>query len=95
MGLLENLLISIVHITLITTDILFMILFLKIVEDRWQITWAKPFLIVVRPAMSTVLDWFHSLVLRVIGQSYTEKTLMVLLMIFLMIIRILVTSIVS
>lgn len=93
MGLLENLLISIVHITLIATDILFMILFLKIVNDRWQITWAQPILTAVRPATSAILDWFHSLVLRVSGRTYTEKTLIVLLMIFLMIIRILVVSI--
>ncbi len=92
MGLMENILISFVHLTLCIMDILFIVIILKIVHNRWQIRWMGPILTAVRPLMSTVLNWLHSLILRITGKSYSERTLLVLLTICLTIVRFLVVS---
>ena len=92
MGLLENILLSIVHLALCITDVLFILIVLKIVHDRWQIPWMEPILMAVRPLMSAVLNWFHPLILKLTGKSYPERTLLFLLAICLTILRFLVVS---
>jgi hypothetical protein len=93
MGLSENLLISVVHLTLCITDLLFIVIVLKIVHDRRQIHWMEPILMAVRPLMSVVLNWFHPLVLRVTGKSYTERALLFLMITCLLVLRFLIVSI--
>ena len=93
MGLIENILVGVVHLAFVATDVLFMVILLKIVHDRWQIPLIEPILTAVKPAMSVVLNWFASLVLRATGKSYPEKTLLVLLIISLLFMRLLVVSI--
>ena len=93
MGLISNILISVVHLALCVADVLFVIIVLQIVHNRWQIHWMEPILTAVRPLMSALLNWFHPLILRVTGKSYSERTLLVLLVICLSVIRFLVVSI--
>ena len=93
MGLIENMLISVVHLAFVVTDVLLMVLVLKVIYDRWQIPWMEPILTAVKPAMNAVLNWFASLVLRATGKSYHDKTLLILLIICLLLMRFLVVSI--
>jgi chromate transport protein ChrA len=93
MGLIENILISVIHIVFVAADVLFLVMLLKIVHDRWQIPWIEPILTAVKPAMSVVLNMFQSLVLRATGKSYPEKTLFILLILCLLIMRFLIISI--
>jgi chromate transport protein ChrA len=92
MGLIENMLISVVHLAFIVADVLLMVVVLKIVHDRWRIPWIEPILTTVRPAMSVVLNWFAALVLRATGKSYPEKTLLVLLIICLLVVRMIIVD---
>ena len=92
MGLLENILLSIVHLALCITDVLFILIVLKIVHDHWQVRWMEPILTAVRPLMSAALNWFHPLIFRVTGRAFPERTLLVLLAICLTIFRFLVVS---
>ena len=94
MGLIDNIIISLVHIILIATDMLFIVMVLKIVYDRWEISWIKPILTAAKPVTEPVLDWFYSLTLRITGRSFQENTLLPIMMICLMVLRFVVVSIV-
>jgi len=93
MGLIENILIGVVHLAFVAADVLFLVILLKIIHDYWQIPWIEPILTAVKPAMSVVLNWFAAIVLRVIGKSYPEETLLVLLIICLLVVRFLIVGI--
>ena len=95
MGLIENILLSIVHLTLCLMDVLFILIVLKIVHDRWQVRWMEPVLIAVRPIISAVLNWFRPLVLKVTGRYFPERIMMVVLSICLTILRFLIVSLLS
>lgn len=93
MGLIVNILLSIVHLILCITDIMFILIVLKIVHDRWQIRWMEPILVAVRPITSAVLNWFHPLVRKVTGRSFPERIHLVVLVICLTIFRFLLVII--
>jgi chromate transport protein ChrA len=93
MGLIGNILAVVVHLAVVATDVLFMVILLKIVHDRWRIAWIEPILTAVQPAMSVVLNRFASLVLRTTGKSYPEKTLVVLLIICLLVVRMIIINV--
>ena len=92
MGLIENILISIIHLLLCITDMLFILIVLKIVHDRWQVRWMEPILVAVRPIISAVLNWFRPLVLKVTGRYFPERILLVMLAVCLTILRLLIVS---
>ena len=93
MGLIENILIGVIHLVFVAADVFFLMMLLKIMHDRWRIPWIEPILTAVKPAMSIVLNWFTATVLRVTGKSYSEKTSLILLLICLCVIRILISSV--
>ena len=93
MGLIENMLISVVHLAFVAADVLLMVVVLKIVHNRWRIAWIEPILMAVRPVMGIIMNGFAVLVLRATGKSYHEKTLLILLIICLLLMRFLVVSI--
>jgi len=93
MGLLQNLLIIIVHLTLVAADVILIMTILKIVHNRWRVAWIEPIMMAVRPMMSIIMNGFAVLVLRTTGKSYPEKTLLILLIISLLLMRFLVVSI--
>lgn len=90
MGLIEHILIGLAHLALVAADILFLMLILQIVHDRWQLAWLEPIFIATKPVMSVVLNYFASLVLNVTGKSCPERTLSVLLIICLAVMRFLI-----
>ncbi|HBG28996.1 MAG: hypothetical protein A2Y10_14760 [Planctomycetes bacterium GWF2_41_51] len=93
MMLIENLLIGVIHIAFAAIDVLFLVILLKVIYDRWQIAWIEPILTAIRPMMSVVMNRFAALVLKATGKSYPEKTWLVLLIICLLVIRFLIVSI--
>lgn len=93
MGLIENILVGVVHLAFVATDVLFMVMLFKVVHDRWQIPSIEPILTAMNPVMNIVLNWFAALVLKATGKSYPEKTLLILLIISLLVMRFLVVSI--
>ena len=90
MGLIENILIGVIHLAIVAADVLFLVILLKIIHNHWQIPWIEPILTAVKPAMSVVLNWFAAMLLRVTGKSYPEKTLLVLLIICLLVMRMII-----
>jgi len=90
MGLIENILIGVVHLVFVAADMLFLVILLKILHDRWQIPWIEPILTAVRPAMGIIMNGFAILVLKATGKSYPEKTLLILLIINLLVMRFLI-----
>jgi chromate transport protein ChrA len=90
MELIENLSIIVVNLTFVAADMLFLMILLKIAHDRWQIPCIEPILTAVRPLMGAIMNWFASVVLKATGKSYPEKTLLVLLIISLLVVRMII-----
>ncbi|MFA6425837.1 MAG: hypothetical protein WCW64_06590 [Phycisphaerae bacterium] len=94
MGLIYNILIGVVHLLFVVMDIFFVMIAAKIIYDRWRVSWIEPILTAFKPAMSVVLNWFAAMVLKITGKSYSEKTLFILLLICLCVIRILIAGVI-
>ena len=95
MGLIENILLSIVHLTLCFMDMLFIVILIKIVYDRWHIHWLEPIAKAVGPIINSILRWLRSLIFRIIGKSYQDNVLLIIVVLSLTVIRSLITNLFS
>jgi hypothetical protein len=88
MGLLINLLLSAVHLFLVATDILFLLLLMKMLSYRWQPQWLTAFNSLGKPAA----DWFSGYIekaLRHISKKvFSEKIVLFIGMLAISFIRI-------
>ena len=90
MGLIHNILIGIVHLIFVGMDILVMMILLKVIYDRWHFVWLKPFANIVEPAIKSITSPLYAWLSKTTGKSYTEKTLLILFILFLSLVRLII-----
>ncbi len=95
MGLIDSLLTCLIHLVFVVFDIVFLLMLLKVVNDRWQFSWLSQTMKTIEPTIILVLDSFQGLIVRITGKSYPEKTRIVLLIVCLWIIRYVIISLVK
>lgn len=78
MGLINNLLISVVHLVFVAMDILLLMILIKVIYERWQISWLKQIMKVIEPPMTLILNYVRDVVMRITGKKYSEKILLLL-----------------
>jgi len=83
MGLIHNLLVSVTHLLFVGMDILVVMILVKVVYDRWQFLWLKPFFDLVCPSVKFITSTLGARLSRITGKSYPEKTQAILLVLFL------------
>lgn len=87
MGLLTNLLISMVNLVLVAMDILLLMLLAKAVYQKWKPSWLRQVVTTVDPLISVLLDRFQRLVSRFTDKTYSQRILFNLLVFSLWITR--------
>lgn len=92
MGLLPNLVLSLVHLLLVTVDILFLAMLATTLSYRWQ----PPWLMAVNSAGKPVVDWFASRVERALNyftrKAPSRRTVLFIGMLAISLMRLLVTA---
>ena len=95
MGLINSLLICLIHLAFVVFDIVFLLMLLKVVNDRWRPSWLSQTMKTIEPIIILVLDSFQRLIGKMTGKSCPEKTRIVLLIVCLWIIRSVIISFVK
>jgi len=93
MGILNHLLISIIHLLLVAIDIFILMILLKLSSYHWKIQTIKPLIACCNPILSECLVHFRKICLSFLGKAYPEKTSLVLMSLCLWIFRIFLTVI--
>lgn len=94
MGLIHNLLISVVHLIFVGMDILVTMILIKVVYDRYRPECLRLISNAVEPVMSCITDHLGTLVTRTTGRTYTDKTLLILFIVCLSFVRIIICGLV-
>ena len=92
MGLTHNLLTGIFHLVFVATDFLFWAVVLKVIYDRWHFTWLKKITDTIDPLLTHLTATVRTLTLRLTANHYSEKVLLLILLISLLFIRLTIAS---
>lgn len=94
MGLIDNLLISIIHLVFVTTDILIIMILIKSIYRLWQFHWLKPINNTIESVLHPITNYLGTYVTKITGKVYSEKMLLILLLIGMTVLRFIVCSMV-
>ena len=83
MGLIHNLVISVVHLLFVTMDILATMVLIKVVYQRWRPSWFKQTTNIVEPVMKLITGHLGTYFTRFTNRTYTDKTLTLILIVCL------------
>lgn len=92
MGLIYNILISAVHLLFVVMDIFFVMIAAKIIYDHWRPSWLKQIIEVITPIIDHTLNYAKGIASKLTGKIYSEKTLLLLIVIGMAVVRLIVTS---
>lgn len=92
MGLINNILVSFIHLLFVVFDILFVMILTRFIYLRWRLSWLKQIANAIEPWTSSVLRYFQKLISRVTDKTYPEKIQLALLVIFVSVIRLIIAS---
>ena len=92
MGLIYSILIGFVHLFFVVTDIFFVMVIVKTVYGRWGPSWLKPAADAIEPIVAKIVDYAGDVSSKVSGRRFSEKTLLVLTIICLSLVRFIITS---
>ena len=92
MGLLYHILYSTAHLLFVVMDIFVVMIAAKAIYSRWRLPWLKPAINAIEPIMAFVLNHVRKFSAKVSSKRYSERTIWILILIFLSAIRFLITS---
>lgn len=94
MGLIHNLLMSVVHRIFVGMDILVTMILIKVVYDRCRPECLRLISNAVEPVTKLITGHLETLVTRITGRTYTDKTLLILFIVCLSFVRLIICSLV-
>lgn len=92
MGLIQNLLIGIAHLLFVGMDILMTMILIKVIYQRWRPECLKQINNAVELVVKSTTGHLGSLVTRITGKTYTDKTLTVIFILCLTLVRFVIIS---
>ena len=93
MGLIENILIAVIHLAFVAMDILTAMILLEAVYEKRRYAALKPIVKACMPITDLIVIRFSRLVESVTYKVYPRKTLLVLLILCMLVIRFLICGI--
>jgi hypothetical protein len=94
MGLIHNLLISIVHLIFVGMDILVTMILIRVVYERWRPKCLRLINNAVEPVMKSITGHLGTWVSRTTGRTYTDKTMLMLFIVCLSFVRLVICGLV-
>lgn len=95
MGLLNNLLISLIHLLFVMMDLMLLMILIKGIYRLWRFNWLMPVNNIIEPALSLVTYHFGYWIRKVTGKIYTERILLILLIVGMTFLRFLIIGLSS
>lgn len=92
MGLIHNLSISIIHLVFAAMDILLLTVLLKVIHDRWQLAWLAQVNAAITPLINHITATMQNLAMRITDKIYPEKTLLLILICGLLLVRLVIVG---
>ena len=92
MGLIYHILIGFVHLLFVAMDIVLLMIAVKVVYDRWKPSWLKQLMHAVEPLINFALKYTADISLKVTGKTYSDKTLMLLIIVCMFTARLIVAG---
>ncbi len=93
MGLITNILIGITHLTFVAMDILMAMVLIKAIYCRWRMKWLEPIVNAIEPLIIQLTNMAQKISVRVTGRTYPERTLLILIVVFMCFFRILICGV--
>ncbi len=95
MGLIYNLVMSVIHLTFVAIDILMLMILLNFIYARWKHPVFKQITELLEPFLMKALNVFRCLISRFCSRHFNDTALLILLLISLWILRILIIGFIS
>jgi len=95
MGILNHILASLVHLLLVALDVFFLMLAVTLIYERWQPARPGAIYHTIEPLMRSLLDYCQKKVRDVTGKAYSNKTVTILMILALSILRWILITLVS
>lgn len=95
MGLFHNIFLGVFHLLFTAIDLLFVLVFLKILYEHRRISCMEPIITAVDPLVYLVLNKFERFLYRITGKSYPQKTILILFVFFLLVFRLIAIGMVK
>lgn len=92
MGLIFSIFMSIAHLFFVIADLFFIAVIVKTVYGRWKPSWLKPAADAIDPIVAGAIDYAGDVSSKIAGRRYSDKTLMILIVICLSFVRLIVAS---
>ena len=92
MGLIQNLLLSVVHLAFVAMDILMIVILIRVIYNRWRLSWLKQAITLTNPLTTVMLNYSQEVMTKITGKTHSEKTLWLVIIIFLSLIRLIITN---
>ena len=89
MGLINNFSVFVVHLLFVVMDILLVMIAAKVIYNRWKPSWLKQAVEAVEPIIGFVLNHLKMLLTKITNKTFSERTLMLLIIICLSLLRLL------
>lgn len=87
MGLIYNLIISVVHLLFVGMDLLITMILIRVVYQRWKPPWLKQIADAIEPLIVPVIRFGYRAVKRITGKSLTEKYLVLVIIVSIWVTR--------
>ncbi len=92
MGLISSLILAIVHLLFVVSDVLLILILIRAAYNLWHFDWLRPLNNAIQPAISLVADHLGACATRMTGKRYSEKTLLISLVIGMTFLRFLIAG---
>ena len=88
MGLITNLILSIIHLFFVATDILFLLLLMKMLSYRWHYRWLMAFNSMGKPVVDWFTEYIESGLTRLSKKAFSPRIVLFISMLVISLLRI-------
>ena len=93
MGLITNLLLAVIHLAFAVMDIITIIILVDAIYNRYRYQWLEQVAKAAKPILDAIVNWFDSLLYRFTATHYGRRTLLIMLIIVMILIRLVIAVI--
>ena len=94
MGLIQNILLSLVHLLFVVFDLHLLMILVKVVYNRWQLVWLEKVSDAIEPVMDLLINFFQKMTISITGKTYSKSKSTVLVFIILSVLRFVIANLV-
>jgi hypothetical protein len=95
MNFIHNLLINLINLIFLAMDILMVMILIKVIYRRWHPEFLRSINLAIEPVIYFFTDYIEAGLSKMTGKRYSERILLMLLIVGLTVIRLVICALVS